>query len=134
MKPLRLALITALSLSLGAPAFAGDLHESIAAAASAAAAEQLPAAKPPTNKALTLSGVAVFATGMAVGLNAFINNENGEYSEFGEADAVNKKLGAAGISMAFAGGMMMFFGSRAKSAPTLSITKNRVGLTKAVSW
>jgi len=134
MKPLRLALITVLSLSLGAPAFAGDLHEAIAAAATAAAAEQLPPEKPPINKALTLSGVAVFATGMAVGLNAFINNQNGEYSEFGEADAVNKKLGAAGISMAFAGGMMMFFGSRAKSAPTLSISRNRFALAKGVSW
>ncbi len=31
------------------------------------------------------------------GCTAFINNKNGEFAEFGEANAVNKELGAAGL-------------------------------------
>lgn len=134
MKPFRFLLITALSIGLTAPAFAGDLRDSIAAAAATAAAEPIAPDKPPANKLVTLGGAAIFATGMVVGLNAFINNKNGKFSEFGEADAVNKKLGAAGIGMAFGGGMMMLLGHHGKSAPTLSISGSRVTLGKAVSW
>ena len=39
------------------------------------------------------SGTAMFAGGMSYGLYEFINNENGSYSEFGEAAATNKKGG-----------------------------------------
>ena len=49
---------------------------------------------------------------MAIGLTAFINNENGEFAEFGEANAVNKELGTTGLATAFGGGVLMFLGSR----------------------
>jgi hypothetical protein len=133
MKPFRIALVSALTLSLSGPAFAGGLRDSIKAAASAAA-EQVAPSPVAGNKMATIGGAAIFATGMAVGLNAFINNKNGKYSEFGEANAVNKKVGAAGISMAFAGGMIMFLGNHAKGAPALSIAKGRVSLGKALTW
>ena len=73
---------------------------------------------------------------MAIGVLAFINNKNGEFAEFGEADSSNKKLGAAGLGVAFAGGMMMFLGSRARQprpVPAMAVGP-AVTVTKQVSW
>ena len=125
-------LIAALILSVSAPAFADGLQ---AAAAEAAKKEQLAATPRGANKAMVLGGAGLFAVGMAVGVSSFINNKNGEFSEFGEADSSNKKLGAAGLSAAFAGGMMMFLGSRARHAPVMAVTPGGgVTVTKQVSW
>jgi hypothetical protein len=124
-------LIAALILQVSAPAFAEGLR---AAASEAAKAEQLTPA-PRTNKAMVIGGAGLFAVGMAIGVSAFIDNKNGEFSEFGEADSSNKKLGAAGLSAAFAGGMMMFLGSRARHAPVMAVTPGGgVTVTKQVSW
>jgi hypothetical protein len=124
-------LIAALILNVSAPAFADGLRS---AAAEAVKEEQLNTA-PRGNKAMVLGGAGLFAVGMAVGVSAFINNKNGEFSEFGEADSSNKKLGAAGLSAAFAGGMMMFLGSRARHAPVMAVAPGGgVTVTKQVSW
>ena len=67
---------------------------------------------------------AMFVAGMEVGLYGFINDKNGKYAEFGEAKSENKHLGAAGLSVAFAGGALMFFGSRQgslKAAPSIAV-------------
>jgi hypothetical protein len=125
-------LIAAIVLSMSAPAYADGLQ---AAASEAAKKEQLTAAPRGANKAMVLGGAGLFAVGMAVGVSAFINNKNGEFSEFGEADSSNKKLGAAGLSAAFAGGMMMFLGSRARHAPVMAVAPGGgVTVTKQVSW
>ena len=125
-------LIATIVLSMSAPAFADGLQ---AAASEAAKKEQLTAAPRGANKAMVLGGAGLFAVGMAVGVSAFINNKNGEFSEFGEADSSNKKLGAAGLSAAFAGGMMMFLGSRARHAPVMAVAPGGgVTVTKQVSW
>ena len=74
---------------------------------------------------------------MAVGLYAFINNQNGSYAEFGEADAVNKKLGAAGLAAAFAGGALMFLGDAqgaARDARRQGRRPRRSACTKQLSW
>ena len=125
-------LIAAIVLSISAPAFADGLQ---AAASEAAKKEQLTPTPRGANKAMVLGGAGLFAAGMAVGVSAFINNKNGEFSEFGEADSSNKKLGAAGLSAAFAGGMMMFLGSRARHAPVMAVAPGGgVTVTKQVSW
>ena len=126
-------LIAALMLSVSAPAFADGLQ---AAASEAAKKEQLtPASRGGANRAIVLGGAGLFAVGMAVGVSAFINNRNGEFSEFGEADSSNNKLGAAGLGVAFAGGMMMFLGSRARHAPVMAVAPGGgVTVTKQVSW
>ena len=133
MKTLRIALVAALTLSLGGTAFAGDLRESAARAAAdqTAPTPQLSGGA----RVATVSGAALFAVGMTVGLYAFINNQNGEYSEFGEAAATNKPLGAAGISLAFAGGMMMFFGTHtARKLPSVTVGKGTVAVGKQLTW
>jgi hypothetical protein len=126
-------LIAALIFNVSAPAFADGLR---AAASEAVKNEQLkPATRGSANKAMVLGGAGLFAVGMAVGVSSFINNKNGEFSEFGEADSSNKKLGAAGLGAAFAGGMMMFLGSRARHAPVMTVAPGGgVTVTKQVSW
>ncbi len=139
MKSLQIGTIALLVLGLGgAPAFAGDLRKSVAAAAAAAVktdAQETPL-KPVASKgkALMWSGTALFAGGMTYGLFEFINNKNGSYSEFGEATATNKKSGAAGLTLAFAGGAMMLLGKHASSAPSVMVGAKGVGVAKRVTW
>ena len=66
----------------------------------------------PRSNVMKWTGLGLFVGGMSVGLYAFIHNKNGSYAEFGEADAVNKKLGAASLAAAFAGGALLFAGTR----------------------
>jgi hypothetical protein len=136
MRIIRIALVVTLALSVAGTALAGDLKDS---AEKAASADQSDVTKHTTGGARveTIGGLALFAAGMTAGLYAFINNKNGKFSEFGEAAATNKKLGAAGISLAFGGGMMMFLGShaaKAKQLPTLTVGKSSFGVSKQVTW
>lgn len=139
MKVLRTAVAAILTLGLsGAPAFAGGLRDSVAAAAATAAASadaQETAMKTTgSGKAMMWGGGALFAGGMTYGLFQFINNKNGSYSEFGEAAATNKKAGAAGLSIAFAGGALMLLGHHSASMPSLTLGAKTVGLAKKLSW
>lgn len=140
MKIVRIAIASVLTLGLsGVPAFAGELRDSVAAAAATEAArvDAQEAGMKGTggNKAMMWGGGALFAGGMAYGLFSFINNSNGSYSEFGEASATDPKKGAAGLSMAFAGGILMLLGRHGgASMPSLTFGKKAVGLNKKVSW
>ena len=139
MKALRIGTAALLVCALsGAPAFAGGLRDSATAAAATAASKsdsQETAMKPAhTGKAMVWGGGALFATGMTVGLFQFINNKNGTYSEFGEAAATNKKAGAAGLSLAFAGGAMMLLGTHHPHMPSLAVGAHGVGVAKTVAW
>jgi hypothetical protein len=137
MRSLRTGLIAWLAFGVATQAFAGDLQQSIAKAAEQQPQQQeerAPARS--SNKPLVWTGAALFVTGMTVGLFSFINNQNGTYSEFGEANAVNKPVGAAGLGMAFAGGTLMFLGSHraAKRAPSVTIGAGHVQVSKQISW
>lgn len=139
MKMLRFAIVGLLTASMsGAPAFAGELRDSVAAAAQAAASASQTAQAPATGSspnALKWAGFGLFAGGMAYGLFSFINNENGAYSEFGEADATNVKGGALGLGTAFAGGMLMLLGHKSQSKmPSLTFGRQGVGVAKSISW
>jgi hypothetical protein len=144
MRFVRFASTALLVISLsGAPAFAGELRDSIAAAADNAAAagtaasteaQETPMHMPRSGKAMFWGGTALFAGGMAYGLFDFINNKNGSFSEFGEATATNKKAGAAGLSLAFAGGALMLLGHHSERLPSLSVGAHAVGVAKKVSW
>jgi hypothetical protein len=128
MRILRIIVATALTLSIATSALAqSPVPPPIAPAA------QTPA--PRSGKALVYTGAAVFAGGMATALYGFIRVGNGEYSTFGEATSRNKELGAAGLVAAFAGGTMMFLGSRAsRYAPSVTPRKGGFAVEKAVSW
>lgn len=137
MKMCRVGIAALLTVMMsGAPALAGELRDSVAAAATAAAkgdSQETPMKVSGSSKAMLWGGTALFAGGMAYGLFAFINNKNGSYAEFGEAAATNKKAGAAGLSVAFAGGAMMLLGKH-RAMPSVSFGAKSVGLSKKVSW
>jgi hypothetical protein len=135
MKSFRTGVIAALVLSVATPAFAGDLQQSIAKATEQPQQQEERAPARAVSKPLVYTGAALFVTGMAIGLSSFINNKNGSYAEFGEANAVNKQLGAAGLGVAFAGGTMMFLGShRARRAPSIAVGAGGVKVSKQLSW
>jgi hypothetical protein len=98
----------------------------------APAAPEVPA---PSGKALIYSGAAVFVGGVSMALYGFIRAGNGEFSRFGEATARSKPLGAAGIAAAFAGGTMMFLGTRAlRYAPSVTVSRSGLAVEKMVTW
>lgn len=129
----RTLLTMSLVFALATPAVAGDLRAEAARTPPPQAAEA--ASGKSKSSPATWAGVGLFAGGMAVALHAFINNKNGSYAEFGEANAVNKKLGAASIGAAFAGGVLIFVGTRkAKFAPDVKAGLGEVTVSKQLSW
>lgn len=134
-------MVTGMALGVHAPAFAQSV---LAAAAPVEAAAQVGTASTPSlqlpsssgaRKGLMWTGAGLFAGGMGVAIYGFLNNENGEFPEFGEANATNKALGAAGITAAFAGGALMFLGQRiSRHAPNVQAGPGRFAVSKRVSW
>ena len=137
MKMLKTVVACALALSVTTPALAQDIRQAMAQATAEAAQTQMTPTMPaPSGKVLVAGGAGLFAAGMATALYGFIRVGNGEFSTFGEASARNKPLGAAGLAAAFAGGTMMFLGSRAGRYAPSAVTASRSGLAveKMVSW
>jgi hypothetical protein len=140
MRTFRIGTAALLVVSLAASATAGDLQQSIAKAVQETRQQEEDKSAPKSySKTLVWGGTALFVTGMTVGLFAFINNENGEFAEFGEANAVNKELGTIGLATAFVGGTMMFLGTHrrgtpANRAPSVTFGAGRVKVSKHVSW
>jgi hypothetical protein len=118
-------------VSVSTSAVAGDLR-----GASTQPAEQPSSAESkPIPKPYLWTGTAMFVGGMAVGLFAFINNKNGEFPGQDEYYATNRKLGAAGLLTAFGGGAILFLGKhRASRSPMVTINRDRVTVSKQVSW
>ena len=136
MRVLRTGTVALVLIGLTSSAFAGDLQQSIAKAAQTQQPpqQQQKAPSKSKSKALMWTGAGLFVGGMIVGLTAFINNENGEFAEFGEANAVNKELGTVGLATAFGGGVLMFLGSRPSNSSSATAGIGRVGVSKKVSW
>jgi hypothetical protein len=137
MKLFRMAVVTLLIGGITLPCAAGDLAESGARAVEQAEAQQTDGRRMSSGApALKWSGRALFVGGMAVGLYGFINDKNGSYSEFGEATSSNKHLGAAGLSAAFAGGVLMLLGTRRGGSrmPSVTAAPGGVSISKNVTW
>jgi hypothetical protein len=136
MRALRTGIALLLVIGLAMPAGAQDLRKSAKDAVESEAA-QPQSLKTPSKTGMFWAGTAMFVAGMGVGLYGFINDKNGKYAEFGEAQSENKHLGAAGLSVAFAGGALMFLGSRQghlKAAPSIAVGPHAVTVSKHVSW
>ena len=133
MRVLRTGIVALIVAGLATSAVAGDLQQSIANAAQQPSPPPRATSKS-TSKALVWTGAALFVGGMTFGLYSFINNKNGGFAEFGEANAVNKKAGAAGLATAFGGGVLMFLGSRKSNSPSVTVGIGRVSVSKQVSW
>ena len=136
-RALRTGIALLLVIGLIAPASAQDLRKSAADAVESEAAQPQSLKTPPSKTGMFWAGTAMFVAGMGVGLYGFINDKNGKYAEFGEAKSENKHLGAAGLSVAFAGGALMFLGSRQghlKAAPSIAVGPHAVAVSKQIAW
>jgi hypothetical protein len=136
MRILRLFTIWSLVAGMAAPAVAGDLKESVARAVDQQDQAARPAATSrPMPKVYLWSGAALFAGGMVVGMNGFLNNRNGEFPGPGEAESTNVALGVAGLATAVGGGMLLFLGKKhAAHMSSVSVAPGRVSAAARVSW
>ena len=135
MRAIRIGIVWLLIGGLSTPALADDLRASATRAAERAAEQAAQSPKTTMPKAYLWTGSALFVGGMAVGLYGFLNNENGSLPEFGEAEATDKTLGTAGLVAAFAGGTVLFLGSRrAGQSPSLKFGPHGVTVAKTVRW
>jgi len=115
-------------------ALAGDLQANVARAVQQPAG-QAPTLDRPIPKGYLWTGTALFVGGMAVALDGFLNNRNGQFPEFGEAQSTNIGKGAAGLATAFGGGLLLFLGKeRARHAPSVSVESGRLAFSGKVRW
>jgi hypothetical protein len=136
-KTIKVALVTLLVLGVSTSSFAGDLQSAISNASQVAsnAAAQAGTDDAPIPKGYLTVGAGLFVAGMALAVNGFLNNRNGDFPEFGEATSTNVKMGAAGLAAAFAGGAVLFLGKhRASRSPSITFGGKRVTVTQRVSW
>ena len=133
MRALRTSIVALIVAGLATSAVAGDLQQSITNAAQQPSPPPRASSKG-ASKALVWTGAALFVGGMTFGLYSFINNKNGGFAEFGEANAVNKKAGAAGLATAFGGGVLIFLGSHRSNSPSVTVGIGRLSVSKQVSW
>ena len=137
MRLVRTGMTLLLIAGLALPAAAQDLRQSAAKAVESDAAQPQALTTRSSKNGVFWAGTAMFVAGMGVGLYGFINDKNGKYAEFGEAKSENKHLGAAGLSVAFAGGALMFLGSRQghlKAAPSIAVGPHAVAVSKQIAW
>ena len=133
--------VSGLVLSIGTPAFAQNASPSTAASIRAEAAEMAAQTVPagmgasPSGRAVMWTGAGLFAAGLGTALYGFLNNQNGEYPGFGEAEATDSTLGGIGIGVAFAGGALMAIGHKmSRFSPDIQVGVDRFGVSKRVSW
>ena len=134
MRIMRIVVVSCLVVGLGSPAVAGDLRASIAKVAEQQA-QQTQGQQGKMPQAYLWPGAALFVGGMALAINGFLNNSNGDFPTFGEATATNVKMGAAGLAAAFTGGTLLFLGKRsANRSPSVTIGAGRVEVSTKLGW
>lgn len=140
MNILKIFIVSTLIVAMSSSVFAGDLHEAIAKATTAA--EQTPGQQAPPRsdapmpKGYLWLGSGLFVGGLATALYGFLNNSNGDFPTFGEATSTNVKMGAAGLATAFAGGAILFLGKRKANGSTTSIAlgPRQMTVSKRLTW
>ena len=137
MRILRVVTAWTVITGMAASAAAGDLRTSIAKAVNQQEQATRPASSvpQPMPKIYLWSGAALFAGGMVVAMNGFLNNSNGEFPEFGEAGSTNIAMGVAGLATAVGGGMLLFLGKkRAAHLSSVTVSPGRLSAAARVSW
>ena len=130
MRPLRTGIAWLLVLGLSSSAFAGDLKDSVAKAAE----EQ--AQQPKTNipRPYLWAGSALVVTGMALTVYGFLHTSGGEFVSGQVSKESKTELGGAGLAVVGVGGAVLFFGSKANRAPSITMAPGRMTVSKHISW
>ena len=127
----RSLVVTVAILGVTTGAFAGDLQQS----ADKAAQEQARAKSAPIEKGYLVTGLALFGVGMGMTLYGWLHTGGGEFVSGQVTKESKTGLGAAGIAVAAAGGMVLFIGSqRARGAASVTVGPNGVAVSKRLSW
>jgi hypothetical protein len=130
MRTLRTAVAWLLVLGLSSSAFAGDLKDSVAKAAE----EQAEKAKISIPKPYLWTGSVLVVTGMALTVYGFLHTSGGEFVS-GQVSTESKTgVGVAGLAVLGAGGAILFFGSKASKAPSITMAPGRMTVSKHISW
>ena len=137
MKTLNIVIVSLLVFGMSTSAFAEDLRTAAARAVTERASQGQTAAGDdrPIPTGYKWLGGTLFVGGMALAVNGFLNNRNGDFPEFGEATSTNVAMGAGGLAAAFAGGAILFIGKRqANRSASITFGGRRVMVSKQVSW
>jgi len=135
MKLVRVFVASLAITGIASSSLAGDLQQSIAKAAS-----QQEQARPPANplhidKEYLIPGASLFVVGLTMAVYGFLHTSGGEFVS-GQVSTESKTgVGAAGLAVAGAGGMILFLGAhRSTHAPSVVFGPHGVGVSKRVSW
>jgi hypothetical protein len=131
MRLARTLVVSVTIFGLSTPAFAGDLRDSIARAAT----QPAQTTAPKIQKSYLVPGAGLFVAGMSMAVYGFLHTNGGEFVS-GEVSKESKTgLGAAGLAIAGAGGAILFVGAeRARHAPSITVAPDRVTVTKRLAW
>ena len=135
MKLLRPTLVSLVIVGLSTPSFAGDLEKSIAKAAQTQPRAQ--EERPPVqmDKAYLVSGASLFVVGMSMAVYGFLHTNGGEFVSGAVSKESNTALGAAGLAVAGAGGVILYWGAhKAKRAPSVSFGPKTFKVSKQLTW
>ncbi len=130
MRTLRTAVAWLLVLGLSSSVFAGDLKDSVAKAAE----EQAEKTKVSIPKPYLWTGGALVVTGIAMAVYGFLHTSGGDFVSGQVSTESNTKLGCAGLAVLGAGGAILFFGSKANKAPSITMAPGRMTVSKHISW
>lgn len=138
--------VTALLLILGlcTSAFAGDLQQSIARAATQATQATQPSPAAPDNQQaghpkidhrFLWPGTVLFVGGMSMAVYGFLHTKGGSFVQGGVSTESNTQLGGAGLAVAGLGGALLFIGSqKAKNAAVVTVGPGQLGVAHRITW
>ena len=131
MKLVRATVVSLLIFGLRTPSYAGDLLES---AVNAAQQRQVDTPRA-IEKGYLWTGGALFVAGMSMTLYGWLHTSGDEFVSGQVSKESKTELGGVGLAMAGAGGAILYLGwHRGKSAPSITVGRGRVGVTKKVTW
>ena len=132
----RTAIVSLLITALSTPVLAGDLTASIAKVVQQSSQPQpAQAERTPIPRKYLWPGTAMFVGGLATGLYLFMHNKNGEFPGTDEYGATDKKLGGVALATAFAGGAVLFLGTRAsRNSARVTVNPDGITVSNRISW
>jgi hypothetical protein len=132
----RTTIVSLLITGLSTPVVAGDLTASLAKVVQQSSQPQsAEGERGPMPRKYLWPGAAMFVGGLATGLYLFMHNKNGEFPGTDEYGATDKKLGGVALATAFAGGAVLFLGTRAsRNAAMVTVNPDGIAVSNRISW
>ena len=131
----RTTIVSLLITGLSTPVLAGELTASIGKVVQQSQPQPAQAERGPMPRKYLWPGAAMFVGGLATGLYLFMHNKNGEFPGTDEYGATDKKLGGVALATAFAGGAVLFLGTRAsRNSAMVTVNPDGITVSNRISW